>query len=45
MCSYAVERRDRSGRFEYYCARFSRRMDVDTLEKCRTCREYVRLEG
>jgi hypothetical protein len=44
MCSYAVERRDPSGQFQYYCARFMRRMDLDFVERCRTCEEYLRFE-
>jgi hypothetical protein len=42
MCSYAVECRDASGQFQYYCARFMRRMDLDQVEHCRTCKEYMR---
>lgn len=45
MCSYALEWRDKSGQFQYYCARFMRRLDLDQVEQCGTCKDYIRFEA
>lgn len=45
LCSHALACRDASGGLEYYCSKFSCRMDLDLIERCRTCSEYCQIEG
>lgn len=40
ICRHAHTMQDGCGKLEFYCSKFSWRMDLDLLERCRSCIEY-----
>lgn len=40
LCRYTQIEQDGNGRLEFFCTQFSWRMDMDFLEKCRSCSKY-----
>lgn len=41
FCRHMDTKQDREGKLEFFCRRFERRIDLELLDRCQHCPEYV----